>query len=170
MTNTQENRINQYFTKFLKSTDEFKAIKLKEAQKILYMEYDSFFIDDYDTTGWIYFKPTLSKQGRLYMFKGKPYQPLYWKTLKWWHLSQRFQRFCAELHYKYIQKKKPDYAKRHLAEWHIIKNCSLVYLLLLLVAGGYLIYTTFHSDNPEPITIQSEQNVEQTNSEDGSMD
>lgn len=155
MTNTQEKTINEQFEKFLNGSKRFKVSKLKEIKQGWYLEYDTFFVDDYDTTGWIYYKPLFSKYAWFYMFKGKPYQPLYWKPLAWWHFIRRFKRHLIELQYKYIEKKKPDYSMRNLAEWYIIKNLIVIGLVCILAAGGYLAYTKLNPEDTE-MSIQNE--------------
>lgn len=130
---TQMQKIEKHFDEFLLSKHKIKMVTLSPNRARWGIEYEYDFIDEWETTGWILYKPFFKASARLYMFKGKPYQPTTFKHIKWYQNIRRFQYWLID------RENQPDWSMRNKVERHIAQGWIKLALIMMLVAGIVMI-------------------------------
>ena len=162
---TQEQLMETYFNKFLASKHRLKMVKIKPHKKRWGIEYEFDFVDEWETTGWILYKPFFATAPRFYMFKGKSYEPIQFKKIKWFQWIRRFDQWMVDREHQ------PDWAMRNKAEWHIamgwIKVVIVVAALGILLLMPTLMAKLTGRDEtaPVPETAPITQSVEEGQAE-----
>lgn len=131
-----EQMIQKHFLNFLSSNKKYSQVKIPISKRRIGIDYRVHFEDEWDSIGFLFYKSMLSRDGRLYMFKGKPYTEKKFKRIKGFHLGRRLKRCVA------YWLDKPDWKMRHKAEknlsryafWLIFK-ASLILSIVLLPCG-----------------------------------
>lgn len=109
-----ENIILKEYKKFVESKKKYSVKTIPIKSDLFKLIYDSDFTDEWDNSGYIFYKPILRKAGRLYMFKGTPYEIKALKKLKGLQFKKRFTRIIVAL------LDHPDYSMKNKAETHIL--------------------------------------------------
>ena len=151
---TQMQKIEKHFDDFLSSKHKLKMVTLQPNRARWGIEYEYDFIDEWETTGWILYKPFFKSTSRLYMFKGKHYEPTPFKHLRWFQWSKRFQYWLID------RENQPDWTMRNKAERHIAKGWFKLTVILILVVGIALmpsLINKFKGDKKEVPQVESTQ-------------
>lgn len=115
--------IDKHFENFMESNKRFSKVNIRMKKRKIRAEYIDHFVDEWDSTGFIFYKPILHRAGRLYMFKGKPYEPFKFPRIKGINIGQRIKRIIA--HSVAFFMDKPDWKMRNKAERDIRKVVAL---------------------------------------------
>ena len=120
-----EKIIEKHFEAFMESNKKYSEVRILHQKWFLRLDYHIHFIDEEDITGFIYYKPTLGKYARLYMFKGKPFERKKCPRSGIRRLKIRFKnRFRL-----------PDRQKRNKAEWRVFFHILFDGLKYAVVGG-----------------------------------
>ena len=152
-------KIEKHFTEFLSSKHKSKMITIKSDKVRWALEYEYDFVDEWETTGWILYKPFFRNLSRLYMFKGKIYEPKSFKRIRWFQWMKRFQYWMIE------RENQPDWAMRNKVEWHIamgwIKIAIIVAFISMLVLMPALIAKLTDKEVSQTESAQITQEIEE---------
>lgn len=135
-----EQVIRKHFVSFLSSNKKYSEVKITIPKRKVGIDYLVHFEDEWDCIGFLFYKSMLSRDGRLYMFKGKPYIEKKFKKIKGLRIGKRLKRCVA------YWLDKPDWHMRHKAEkslrryafWLIFKASVILSIVLLPCVGLFL--------------------------------
>ncbi|MBP3889130.1 MAG: hypothetical protein J6F30_16020 [Cellulosilyticum sp.] len=146
-----EKLIEDKYERFTISKTKYAVLKISTPLPKAEIIYHSWFSNDWDNTGYIFYKPFFRTKGKLYMFKGEPfelpeYPPLTGsqknKQLKGLQLKKRFKnlqlkkRFLIGIYdFLFHLTQKPDYTMRNKAEKRIATSVFIDLLILSLIGG-----------------------------------
>lgn len=105
--------INKHFESFIESRKKYSEVRIAYQKWLFKMEYQTHFIDEFDATGFIYYKPAFGRYGRLYMFKGKPFNSKPYPRIAFFNIGGHVSAMLKNAG------QNPDRKKKSKAEWRV---------------------------------------------------
>lgn len=123
-----EKIIDKHFEAFMETKKKYSEVRITYPKWLFRMEYITHFTDEFDATGYIYYKPAFCKYGRLYMFKGKPFNSKPYPRIAFFNIPGHIQAMVRDF------RRSPERDKKNKAEWRAFFHFCMNSLKVVIVA------------------------------------